>query len=215
MLLVGRKAGEEMSVAVPRLSRTTAVIQAFAQTGRKVILSCLSRRSCIASVRVTVECLKRFGVAVRPVAVRFLLEIPDLKLMYTSGLSPEEIVKAQGAESFLSLPAGDGGGWNGHLVAAGNGFLIDPSFDQGLAAFGETGKIMVDAPPMAAVFPLQGRRFKPGVEAEYAAILDDGNRIVVRYLARPDRSFLCAPAWELDYQLPLIGAICHEMRRQL
>ncbi len=200
--------------ATARAHTAAAVIQAFAQVARPIILKYLSRRSCIASVRVAIECLKRFGVRGRPFAVRFVVEIPAMNLMYTSGLSDEEQERARKAKSFINLPGGEGGGWNGHLVIEAGGFLIDPSFDQAFAAFAETGHAM-ETPPMAVVFPLNGGRLGPDVQVDYEAALDNGTRLVIRYAVRPDDSFLDAPAWEFEYLMPVIREVCREMNERL
>ena len=71
------------------------MIRAFARVARTTILRYFGRRSCIASSRITIECLKIFGVESYPVPVRFILRAPDLRMAFVAGITPEEQAKGK------------------------------------------------------------------------------------------------------------------------
>ena len=173
------------------------MIRAFARVARKIILRYFNRRSCIASSRITIECLKIFGVESYPVPVRFILRAPDLKMAFVTGITPEEQAKARrSARKYIELATGPGGGWNGHVIVKAAGFVIDPSFDQALDAFAEAG-CRIDNAPRIAVFPLNGVKLPEDFRATFTAMLDDDTKITAQYDALFDSTFADQPAWEL------------------
>jgi hypothetical protein len=190
-----------------------AVIQAFAHVARPVILGYFSRRSCIASSRIAIECLKEFHIRSVAEPVRFSLALPDRSCMYLAGGSPAELDSLRNsAHKHVALPAGDGGGWPGHLIVRCGNCLIDPSFDQALEAL--SGEAGIWHGPLIGVFPFSSslpKRF--GVEAR--AELNDGTHIEVRYDSRLDRSYAAQPAWETDHLQWAILEILGKMKDAL
>jgi hypothetical protein len=194
---------------------TGAVVRAFARVARRIILRHLNRRSCIASSRITIECLKNFGIESSPVPVRFILRAPDLHMVFVAGISPEEQASARrSARKYIELATGPGGGWNGHVIVKAPGFVIDPSFDQALDAFAEAG-CRIDDAPRIAVFPLQGVKLPEDFCATFTATLDDDTKITAQYDALFDTTFADQPAWETEHIQPAIRAIISKMKKVL
>lgn len=175
-----------------------AVIQAFAMTARPVLLRYYPPRSCIASTRVTIECLKRFRLAVRPVPVSFFVHIPSRNLLYCSGASAEDRQRLKLNNANVELPTVSGQGWQGHVVAhVEERWLVDPSFDQAFFSFEDAGNLppsletpqihVLETGPLGKDFTLDG-------EGE----MEDGSPVQIQYLSLDDQSFLQTPAWELD-----------------
>lgn len=181
-----------------------AIIRAYAQVGRSILLGYLPRRSCIASARIAMRSLAAFGVSVQPVPVHFLLKIPALNVAYIAGIAAEDKKRAS-AEAANWLDLDKGSDWNGHVVLNfRNHYLIDPSFDQAFAAIAERG-LQLPATPRTLVLPLEGHRLTPGVYAQYSLILDppESHACEVAYTITADESFKDTPAWQ-DEAIPLI-----------
>ena len=194
------------------------MIRVYARTARPIILRYFNRRSCVASSRITIEALKFFGIAARPVPVRFLVRAPALNAVFMSGVTAEdraEIAGASGSRFVLLAPgpqiSGGGIGWNGHVIVKTREFLIDPSFDQALDAIAGAGHAIAAA-PLIAVFPLGGKSLPKTFHAGFTALLDDDTKIISEYDHLPDDSFLRAPAWELDHLQPAIEQILAAMK---
>jgi hypothetical protein len=188
------------------------VIRAFARVARTIILRYFGRRSCIASSRITIECLKVFGVESYPVPVRFILRAPDLRMAFVAGITPEEqAIARRSPKKYIELATGPGGGWNGHVIVKAAGFVIDPSFDQALDAFAEAG-CRIDDAPRIAVFPLNGVKLQEDFCATFTAVLNDDTKITAQYDALFDTTFADQPAWETDHIQPAIHAIVAKMK---
>ena len=191
------------------------MIRAFARVARTIILRYFGRRSCIASSRITIECLKIFGVESYPVPVRFILRAPDLGMAFVTGITPEEqAIARRSPKKYIELATGPGGGWNGHVIVKAGGFVIDPSFDQALDAFAEAG-CRIDDAPRIAVFPLNGVKLPEDFCATFTAVLDDDTKITAQYDALFDATFADQPAWETDHIQPAIHAIISKMKEAL
>jgi hypothetical protein len=195
---------------------TEAVIHAFAMVARPIILEYFTPRSCIASTRIAIECLRPFGVVARPVPCTFYLHIPSLNLLYFSGATAEERARLKTTNEYVELPACSGLGWQGHVCAwVEDRYWLDPSFDQGFQALEEAGKILQGVEtPQIHVMELSdpiGREFTLEGKGE----MEDGTETLIRYLSLDDNSFLETPAWQLDHLQFAIRRIKREMRRYL
>jgi hypothetical protein len=192
-----------------------ALIHAFAMVARPVILEYFPPRSCIASTRIAIECLKAFGIEARPVPCEFYLHIPSLKLLYTSGGSAE----VREANKLVVLPTADGGtGWPGHLVAVADLFWIDTAFDQGFASLIGEGCLPAGEPSEINVIELPNP-LGPEFDIAAAGEMEDGTEVKIRYLSMLDDSlrdsFRNCRAWETDHLQQAIGRIVRLMQRYL
>lgn len=123
-------------------------IAALVATARPHILERFRPNSCIASTRVAIEALARFGVAATAVAAQVEIYNPTARALLEGGISKEafrarlaeSVRAAPGPEPPWSIGLGVGeplhGSWTGHLVAltdatdASERVLIDLSLDQ-------------------------------------------------------------------------------------
>lgn len=182
------------------------IVETYVRVARPLILSMFPPNSCIASVRVTKECLEHLGIPVEPLAVKFVAQSKSLKLAYVSGLDPAELAQAEArASKFGKLDAA--APWDGHLVAiAGSGsgrWLIDPCFDA-MAAHPAISM----APEMLTAKLPEGLTF-----GSLEGVVEiSGHEFRIQYTASGRRDFEQTPAWETDHLEPLILVILGAMQ---
>lgn len=162
----------------------------------------LSSNSCIGATRITCYCLEVLGFKAVPLATKFAIDSPQLKLAYTSGLSDEELAQADAALSAF------GKGWRGHLVTyVDDRWLLDSTFDQADDAFEAGGKGRVfGLKPECMLFPLPDALPAQGFLATYNGISDDGVELRVRYATTKDETWRTSDAWN-DEGLPFIAEL--------
>lgn len=200
--------------------RDKIVVGFFAELARPIMLRWFNRGSCIASARIAVEVLRIFGVEVHPVPVRWVLQLPGAKMAFVVGLNAEEQADARRkAESFVEVEqgpvirgGGKGTGWNGHVILRGDGFLLDPSFDQALHALAQRGAA-IESKPMIVVFPTGPDPLPEEFNAKMGARLDDGTEVTIDYATTGDDSYMQTPAWETDHLEPVIAEVITTMQR--
>lgn len=160
-------------------------LKQFCGVSRPIMRKWMPPNSCIGATRLASICLSGLGFKIRPVAVKFAVQIPALNVAYTSGFSKEELP----ADAVHRGSLGDN--WNGHLVALVNDeWLLDCSFDQADAALG--GKLKLD--PICYVFPMTGHTPGSGFEIDMKADIND--RVVrIWYCTTGDVSWRSSPAW--------------------
>jgi len=201
-----------MPTKLSRKSRPEAVIAVFAATARPVILRYFPRNSCIASSRITIECLKIFGVPSHAVPVTLKVEVRAHKIMFVCGIDEETQARArQSAASYIALQRT---GWNGHLIVKAGRHVIDPSFDQVLDVFASQG-IQIETRPAVFVIPVGDARLVKSFAIDFVALTDDGAKIDGQYFGIEDYSFQQTPAWETDHLEPAIREITSGMKREL
>jgi hypothetical protein len=189
------------------------IVRAFAITARPIILKYFPPACCVAASRITVECLRRFGIRSEATQVKFVVHVKALNMAYVAGLDEDEREKARlkASDWIDRVPDNLVAPWNGHVVVVTKkmpSFLIDPSFDQAVMPG-------VRIPPYILAAPL-GRAIRPcDVGADLQLKTDDGLTLDVRYVPSSDRSFLDTPAWDRDHILPVADEICVAMRRHL
>lgn len=185
----------------------TEVLDRYRRVARGILLFYFGPASCIASTRVTIEVLKRFGVSAEPLAVKFLAQCHARKTAYQSGFTDEEL---KGAKSQSPAPGHQHEGWNGHLVAiAEDGpvyYIIDPSFDQ-IAIPG------IRIPPNILIFPGDAAVPPREMLAELKIETDDGDMLHVSYRPLGDSSYLTMPAWQTDHLQYAIATIVAAMEK--
>ena len=178
------------------------IIQRFAYVARPVILSYFPSNSCIASTRIAIEVLARFGVEADALAVGMIVEVKALSLAYVSGFAVRHLA------TILRL---DSAPWDGHLVAIAtvgeSRYLVDASFDQ--VSMPEQG---LQIAPFVFVAPLPDPTLLTGTIGMILTLVSDtGQKISVRYSPIPNQTFRDAPAWETDHLQPAIATICKLM----
>ena len=201
---------------MPQPKDEAAAVQCFAECARPPILRYLNRRSCIASCRITIEVLKRFGIAAHPVPVRFVVCAPVYKIAFISGFSVESQTELRrGAARYVDLAAGPkaGGGngtWNGHVAVVTANYFLDPSFDQSLDALASNG-LQLDPHPYIALAPLPQPINRDALHLEFSLETANSIFLTAQYNSISDYSFLETPAWELDHVEPVIEEIAATM----
>lgn len=188
----------------------TEVITAFCEVARPVMLKILPRNSCIASVRITMECLRRFQVESEPMAVKLAIQAKSLRLAYLTGFDDAERAgQKAAAANYVDMHIHDG--WNGHLVLAIKDLncILDPSFDQ--CSFPDHG---LTVSPCILAIPLPVERTGELEEQRIllGLMMDDGVEVEVNYLPLTDRSFETTEAWEMNEVMRvLVDVICDKM----
>lgn len=196
----------------PAQAHSEAVLQAFSSVGVPLLDRYLQRFSCIEATRIAIECLNNFRVYAKPVATKFVVELPTLNVVYASGVSDEEIATArETARANLGENT-----WRGHLVAiVEDTWLLDPSFDEAFYSFNDMGKgpgFRVDR--RGFLFELPERTDKY-FDLQVSAIVQEGLPVNIRYIYFEDDSFRAAPAWTPDHVQSLIRHICRQMGARL
>lgn len=167
---------------------TEQLIQSYASKARPVMLEYLGLNSCIAAARVTCEYFSRHDITARVQPVKFVVEDKARNLAFCSGLSDEERATAKQSTKLSE-------GWNGHLIViADNRYILDPSFDQALAALGlkpEIGMLCVEN-------NAAGVRMDELLDITLVMRMDDGAELSVRYIPLDDDSYLETEAWNDD-----------------
>ncbi len=168
-----------------------AIVRAYTGNARLVMREFMTINSCIGSARVTLDFLERYGISARVQPVKFVVEWKDKNVAYTSGLTESERSSALGQRQAYA------DGWNGHLIViAGNRWIIDPSFDQAVAALGIL--------PPAEMLCLESDRIGDArIEAEAVAVMDSGEELKIRYIPLDDDSYCATEAWN-DIGLPFL-----------
>jgi len=189
------------------------IIEAYAAVARPIILNFFVPNSCIASSRITVEVLSRFGVSAEAIATKFVVLLPEKKLAYVSGLDPQERADAKKkSQTWIDLlPDGDDS-MNVHvIVLAGDRWFLDASFDQ------VRGPLKITLEPKVFVIPLDGQTIedKYSVDMDLKCALDDGTPIEIRYVTHCGDAFKRTPAWETDHLRVPIHLICTAMKAAL
>ncbi len=174
------------------------IIARYAEVARPVILEFFPPNSCIASTRITIEVLSRFGIKAQPVPVCFVAECRERQLAYVSGID------LKGRAHQIQHATVDA--WRGHLVAVAHRHLIDASFDQ--CSMPDHG---VPIPPFVFVVPLPDSIRPREIHAVLELVTDTGEKLKVQYFPLRDETFSEAPAWELDHLQPAIEMICRRM----
>lgn len=186
------------------------IIAHYAAIARPLILEFFPPNCCVAASRVTIECLRSFGVDAVAVAMKLVVECRPREVAYLVGLSRAERRKAKKqAAAWTDRAQPDA--WNGHLVVVARGerrqFMIDPSFDQ--ASMPGHG---VTIPPCILVVPVGAEIPPDSIGAELELVTDDGEELRVRYIPSGDSGFTHLPAWGTDHVAPLVQMICERMR---
>lgn len=176
------------------------IVQCYAETARPVILQFFPRNSCVASCRITMEVLRRFGIRGQVVPVSMIVEAKAFELAFVTG-GVDLKNRAHEVRSSRN-------GWEGHCIVIAGGYLIDPSFDQ--CDMSDRG---VAVPLYILVSPFASRIKPRSFQAELKLVTDSGVTLDVRYVPLSDWSFLGAPAWETDHIEPAIRMITEKMRR--
>jgi len=190
-----------------------AILAAFSTVARPLILKFFPPNSCIASTRIALECLRRFGFTGEGLSVEFVCEFAERGTAYVGGLRPESEREARRtAKSFTRLKDPSGEGADMHVVAVvsapGGRWLIDASFDQ-------VGAGRWPVPPEPLIVPIPANLDRLEIHLDARIELADGVRAKVQYRSRPERDFEGTPAWELDHITPLISLICRCMEEVL
>jgi hypothetical protein len=172
--------------------REKTVLYAYCQVARKIMRPFLGPNSCVAATRLTIDCLKRYGIVARPQPFKMALEIKDVKRAYTSGLTQEELESAAG---LIHCPWGQG--FKGHVCAIWEDVLIDPSLDQANDALG-----VEFVPHRVMLWPIAGA-LPDGFKLEMSVTSDDGMPAKLTYVTSEDYSFLESEAWN-DAALPIL-----------
>jgi hypothetical protein len=175
-----------------------AIVSAYEQVARRIMLPLYGPASCIAATRITCEVLELYGIRTYALPVKVVVECKALNLARAVGFKPGELK----ARQIRDLRRGQRG-WNGHLIAVaesdqGN-FLIDGSFDQ----FGVDGVFAIE--PHALVIPLGTMRDPLPLSGDLET--SAGDLLNVRYLPLDDDSYRTAPAWETDHLAMAINMI--------
>lgn len=164
---------------------------AFCSSAREIMLTFTGHNSCIASTRITIETLRRFGINCTPMPVKFALEVEAHNVAYSSGLTQEELATAN-----KSVETPWETGWRGHLVASYKDALIDPSLDQADIAL----KGILGLRPEVYLF-----LFSPdhaGLELEFSTPKQKHCKLT--YIQTGDNSYQESEAWN-DEALPLLS----------
>jgi hypothetical protein len=189
------------------------VISRYAAVARPILIDFYGVKSCVESTRITIGCLKRFGV--KAAAVPVSLRAKSAEAGWFCGLTEEELEQ-------LPVKFVDGcppdQAWRGHHVAMAEGkccrYLIDASFDQ----------VRLDGiliPPMVLFFEAAAESpstrlgtFEGFLYVELA-LNQDGAPIAevleLAYKEIADRSFEDPSAGEIDALGPAIDLICERM----
>jgi len=146
--------------------------------------------ACISATRVACEFFQAFDIPVEPVSTKFVVEVPAMKLAYTSGLSEEELATAKDSRRAF------GRGWNGHLIArVARNWLIDPGFNQ-IAAPEALGPIIgldLNHEPIP-IFPLTDDA-TDSFHVEYGCVSGNGLELTVHYITTNDTAWRKTEAW--------------------
>jgi hypothetical protein len=177
------------------------IMAAYAAAARPVLRRFLPVNSCVAATRVTIECLRHFGIEAIPRAAKWVVEFPDSKLAYTTGLTPEE--RSSARETIPYAWADTEAPWNGHLIAMTGEFLIDPSFEQAIVALNRKPEDRV------AIFPVTGDPRDSCKLIEFGAVTDAGERVTITYITTEDDTWNGSEAWT-DPDLRLVEAMIIE-----
>jgi hypothetical protein len=166
------------------------------------MLKFFHRNSCIHSTAATIKVFEQMGFRARALPVAWNVVNPATQKQFVSGLPAAE--KARGkaiSKGWVDLTDPQGNGWDGHMVAIiEDQWWIDASFDQA-------------GDPIGATIPNEVFAFKFGQEhgpAEqivptFDLLLDDGTKLKVQYLPRPDNDgYLTSEAWT-DEAIPVVA----------
>ena len=186
-----------------KVTATDVLMARFGRLARPVMLKVLNRNSCIASSKITVDCLTQFGLTVTAHAVKFLVTAPSLKLVYAAGttergrrLTADKTLNCQmvaglvGRDMLLLLS-----------VAQRTSYL-DASFDQ--ASLPDRGMTI---PPCMLILPIPPDAPDTDLEITAVLILDDGLEIKVQYFPTNDDSFMSTDAWNDEDTIIFAGVI--------
>ena len=161
------------------------ILSRYCRMSRRLMLPFVTPNSCIASTKVTCDCLQRFGFNVRPLPTKLVFMLPDRNLAFSSGLSDAELATARDSRKVF------GDGWNGHLVAlVDESWLVDASLDQVNDAIPD-----IALPKEAFLFPVRGANVDTGFHAKYSVVLDDGQKATINYLTTTNETFRETEAW--------------------
>ena len=163
----------------------------YCKIARQEMLKYMPENSCIAASRLTLEFCKLCGIEAELLPTKFVVEVPELEIAYTSGLSEEEMANAKSRKKVYEK------GWAGHLVVRAGDWLIDGSFDQALSAMG----INLQEKEVIC-FPLQGagKRFKAVYEIDF----DGEHKARATYMVTDNHSYTETDAWK-DEGIPLLA----------
>ena len=177
------------------------VIYAFVRLARPIMVRAIGRQSCIASTRITIEVMARFGIVAEPAPCKLIAQCDALKLVYLSGFSGKEKREmSRKAKSFTTRRHNPHDrGWCGHVVAViENRIWLDASLDQIHSP--EHG---FEIPHEMLVVLLDPKIPVPDTALE--AVVDVGeHRVKIHYRPSGDFSFCDTPAWEFDAGMELI-----------
>lgn len=163
------------------------ILNNYCRTARRLMLPFMASNSCIGSTKVTCDCLRRLGFHARPLPTKLVFALPDRKIAFASGLSDEELATARDSRKVF------GPGWNGHLVAlVDESWLLDASLDQVNDAIPD-----VALPKEVFAFPVKGADLDThgAFRAEYAVVLDDGQKAAINYLTTTNEGYRETEAW--------------------
>jgi len=185
-------------------NKALVILASYCAVARPAMRNWMAANSCISATGVTCHTLAALGYSVRPVAVRFAVELPTLEVCYTAGCTDEELAGAKSVSPMSPHIDFSPGGWDGHLVAiVSDRYIIDSAFDQADVGFG--GVLgLVDAPE-CMLFPLErevqaGHHFKVDIEGAFGSV-----PARIQYASSDDETWRTSEAWT-DPALHLIAA---------
>jgi hypothetical protein len=187
------------------------IVHEFGALARPVMREFMTKASCIASARTTVEVMSLFGLKAVPVPVSFIFHVPARKYMRVCGFNREEKKRMRAAAADWR-PSSERG-WNAHLIVfVENRWLVDPSIDQ--AGCEELGVIV---PEEVLVIDSIGHNvdLRVNFEMSLGLKLDNGDeaKLVYRRIGKYD--YRKTLAWN-DEGLPFLAKrIANEMRTRL
>ena len=177
------------------------VIDAYVRLARPIMVKAIGRQSCIASTRITIEVMDRFGIPAEPAPCKLIAQCEALMLAYVSGFNGEEKrAMSRKAKSFVTRRVNPRDpGWCGHVVAVVEGKLwLDASIDQI-----HSPELGFEIPHEVLLIPLDPKVPIPDTAIE--AVVDVGeHRVKLNYIPSGDYSFVDTPAWEFDAGMELI-----------
>lgn len=193
---------------------TEKIVREFGVIGRAVMRESMTRTSCIAAARTTIEVMRQFGLKAYEVPVSFAFHVPARKYARVCGFSLEEKRRMRAtAATWREDASHDGNGWNGHLIVfVADRWMIDPAIDQ--ASCEELG---VTVPEEALVVDTAGHNadMKRHFLVTLGLRLDSGDEAKLTYQKISKRDYRGTLAWN-DEGLPFLAKrIAAEIRLRL
>jgi hypothetical protein len=182
-----------------------AIIKRYAEVARPLLIASFGVKSCIQSTRVTIECLRRFGVRAEACPVSLVAQSARTGDGWACG--PEEELRRRAGGATLVDLSPPGQVWRAHHVAIAEGgnsnrYLVDASFDQ-------INLSDIEIPPMVHFMEFDGCGARLGSFDDYlyASLPPEGPELFsVTYKEIEDRTYITRAPGEPDVQ-PVVDAI--------